>query len=239
MNNIENILRTTSHRPFPLHSGQWKYYQEWHDVLFAHWKVPVKQIEELLPSGLKPDLFRGEAWISMTAFTIKGLRYYLFPSFPALSDFLEIDMRTYVIRNGKPGIYFLSLESHKKGSTLMARMSTGLNYINSVIRHEPDYYESENPQKKFYLRVRYKPGEFITDKTDLDKWLIERYSLFHELSGNIFCNDIHHYAWPLKKVEIDTLYLRYRYGNIIIDRKADLYHYSPGVNVLTWGKTAC
>lgn len=236
MSTIKDILENTAHRPFPLPEGSWKYYQDWHDVIFAHWKVPLNQLRKIVPAGLETDLLDGEAWVSLSAFTVKNLRPYLFPSFPPLSDFQEINLMTYVKKNNKPGIYFLSLEAHKKGSTVMARTATGLNYYYSNIIHQADYYESENPGHKFYLKVRYVPGQDITEKSRLDTWLIERYSLFHELPGGIYSNDIHHTQWPLKKVEIETFNLRYRFGDLLIDRKADLYHYSPGVQVLTWKK---
>jgi uncharacterized protein YqjF (DUF2071 family) len=102
---IQRILKLNDHRPYPMPRRPWKYYQEWHDVLFAHWKVPLKPLRELVPQGLDIDLFEGEAWVSLVAFEVKKLRPHFIPSFPPISDFLEINMRTYVTRHGKSGIY--------------------------------------------------------------------------------------------------------------------------------------
>src|SRR4051794_8028305 len=108
MSSIHHILQQTSHRPFPMPETPWKYYQEWHQVLFAHWKVPAELLSPLLPPGLTLQLYEGEAWVSLVAFTVKKLRPRIFPPFPPLSNFHEVNMRTYVLRKGKPGIYFLS-----------------------------------------------------------------------------------------------------------------------------------
>ena len=42
------------------------------------------------------------------------------------------------------------------------------------------------------MHVEFKVGNIISAKSDLDKWLTERYCLFLEENGNIFRYDIHH-----------------------------------------------
>src|SRR3954451_23064859 len=98
----------------------------------------------LLPAGLTLDLFDGEAWVSLVAFTIKRLRPHFLPSFPPLSNFHEVNMRTYVLRNAKPGIYFLSIEAQKPGSALMAKLVTGLPYVHSKIKRTERSYTAKN-----------------------------------------------------------------------------------------------
>jgi len=236
MKNIRNILRETSNRPFPIPEKNWKYYQEWHNVIFAHWKVNENSLKKLVPAGLNLELFNGEAWISLVAFTLKKLRLHYLPSFPDFSHFHEINMRTYVVRNNKPGIYFLSLEAQKTFSALLARLMIGLNYYKSDISHRPDFHEAENRKHLFYLKSRYNKGTDISAKTDLDRWLTDRFTLYHELSGEIFSRDIHHRDWPLKTLNIETFEINYRFMELLISKGADLYHYSDGVQVPTWGK---
>jgi uncharacterized protein YqjF (DUF2071 family) len=236
VSSIENILQETSHRPFPMPETPWKYYQEWHKVLFAHWKVAAPSLIPLIPAGLTLDLFNGEAWVSLVAFTIKRLRPRFLPPFPPLSNFHEINMRTYVIRNGKPGIYFLSIEAQKFGSALMVKLVTGLPYVHSKINRAEGYYTSKNKKLNFHLHAEYKPEHSTSDKSVLDRWLTDRFCLFHELSNNIYSHDIHHQDWPLEMVDIRTLDLQYQFKEIVINRRADLYHYADGVQVPTWGK---
>jgi uncharacterized protein YqjF (DUF2071 family) len=57
MKDYNNILEDTGNRYYPLPDKPWKYYQEWHDVLFMHWPVPVDIVQELLTNGLTVDIF--------------------------------------------------------------------------------------------------------------------------------------------------------------------------------------
>src|SRR4051812_13360722 len=122
MSSIAKILQAKSHRQWAVPRRSWKYYQEWHDVFFLHWPVPVKMLAPLLPAGLQLDLFNGEAWISVVGFTVKNMHPRFLPSFPPLSDFHEINVRTYVTVDNRPGIYFLSIEAQKLLVMLMARI---------------------------------------------------------------------------------------------------------------------
>jgi len=236
MSLIQRILQLNAHRPYPMPQRPWKYYQEWHDVLFAHWQVPIKPLRELVPEGIDIDLFGEEAWVSMVAFDLKKLRPHFLPSFSPISDFIEINMRTYVLRNGKPGIYFFSLEAEKTVSALLGKLGIGLPYMKSKISHPGGIYDSFNPTRNFHLKVKYTPGEEIQNKSLLDKWLTERYCLFLERSGKIVGNDIHHFEWPLQKVEIEKIAIHYQFNNLVINSPASLYHYSTGVLVPTWGQ---
>lgn len=226
----------TAHRPFPMPERPWKYYQEWHDVLFGHWRVPVETLQELIPQGIELDLYEGEAWVSMVAFEVRKLRPHFFPPFPPISDFIEINMRTYVKRNEKPGIYFFSLEAQKAASACLGRVATGLPYMKTKATHPQGIYDSFNAKQGFHMQVKYTPGESVQNKTELDKWLTERYCLFLERNGKIVGNDVHHFEWPLQSVEVEQLKLHYQYKNLIIDNKAERYHYSKGVFVPTWGQ---
>jgi len=236
VSNIQHILQETSHRPFPMPATTWKYYQEWHHVLFAHWKVDAETLTPLIPNGLTLDLFDKEAWVSLVAFTIKHLRPRFLPPFPPLSNFHEINMRTYVLRKGKRGIYFLSIGAQKSGSALMAKLVTGLPYVHSNITGSEGYYASENKKLNFHLRTTYEPQHNTFIRSALDRWLTDRFCLFHELSNKIFSHDIHHQDWPLQTVDIKMLDVHYQFREVLIAGKADLYHYANGVQVATWGK---
>ncbi|MGE5395411.1 MAG: YqjF family protein [Candidatus Saccharibacteria bacterium] len=236
MSHISRILKMKAHRPFSLPQRPWKYYQEWHEVLFVHWRVPLAPLRELIPREMDIDLFEGQAWVSLVAFDLRKLRPHFIPPFPPMSNFVEINMRTYVIRNGKPGIYFFSLEAQKAVSAWMGRLGIGLPYMKSIICHEDGYFKSVNKKHGFNLWVRYELGEEIKNKSALDKWLTERYCLFWERHGKIMGNDIHHFEWPLQKVEISGMDLHFRFKNLVIERHAPLYNYSKGVYVPTWGQ---
>jgi uncharacterized protein YqjF (DUF2071 family) len=145
-------------------------------------------------------------------------------------------MRTYVLRNGKPGIYFLSIEAQKLGSALMAKLITGLPYVHSKINCAEGDFASENKELNYHFHAEYKTEHNILVKSLLDRWITDRFCLFHKLSNNIYSHDIHHQDWPLNPVDIKTLDIKYQFKEVVINRRADLYHYADGVQVPTWGK---
>ena len=49
----QEILKNTTHRPFPVPHGPWMMKQVWEDLLFAHWPVEEAELLPYIPSGLK------------------------------------------------------------------------------------------------------------------------------------------------------------------------------------------
>src|SRR5436190_2218096 len=121
MTKISDLLKITSHRPYQLPDGRWKYYHEWNQVLFLHWPVPVDEIRKLVPKDLVVDTFQRKAYISLVPFSMKNIRPRLLPSFPLISDFHEVNIRTYVSKNDRHGVFFLKIEGEKLLSVLLAR----------------------------------------------------------------------------------------------------------------------
>lgn len=100
--------------------------------MFLHWPVPATQIASLLPAPLTPDLLEGSAWVSVVAFTMEQIRPRHLPAFKPVSQFHELNVRTYVRHEGKAGVYFLSIEAQKAISAYLSRsIISGLPYIRS------------------------------------------------------------------------------------------------------------
>lgn len=93
---IQEILNVTGHRPWTIPTKQWKYYQEWNDVVFLHWQVDLKELQKIVPGDLEIDLYEGKPWVSLVAFTMEKIRPRNLPPFSLISDFDEINIRTYV-----------------------------------------------------------------------------------------------------------------------------------------------
>ena len=86
--------------------------QTWHDLLFAHWPVDPNDLVDVMPPELPVDLWEGAAWIGVTPFLASGTRPRWALPMPLLSSFPEVNVRTYVELEGKPGIYFFSLDTN-------------------------------------------------------------------------------------------------------------------------------
>ncbi|MDY3319367.1 DUF2071 domain-containing protein [Riemerella anatipestifer] len=235
MNTIKEILKEISHRPFEIPKGNWVYYQEWNKALFLHWIVPFELLREYVPNHLDLDTFKGNCYISLVAFTMEKIRPRFLPSIKCISDFDEVNLRTYVYNGNKRGVYFLNIEARKSVSSFIAKVISGLPYEKSTINRTDGLYSSINSNKGFRLHAEYEIEETISDKTELDKWLTERYCLYLDKENIIYRYDIHHKEWEIKKVAINSLNVNYKIGEIdLSNRQPNLTHYSEGIKVIAW-----
>ncbi len=235
MTEIDNILSSIAHRPFALPIGQWKYYQEWNNALFFHWTIPFDILRKCVPENFTIDTFGGNCYVSLVAFTMQKIRPKYLPSISLISDFNEINLRTYIDNDHKKGVYFLNIEAAKLFSTFIAKSLSGLPYEKSNIKRTDKSYSSENIQNGFYLSTEFEIKQELEHKTELDKWLTERYCLFLDKDKKFYRYDIHHKEWEIKNVDIKQLKLSYQIGEInLSDRQPDLIHYSNGVKVIAW-----
>lgn len=235
MPDINNLLNNTKHRPWKIPGSNWVYYQEWNNALFLHWKVPFDELRKLVPGELKLDDYNGEYYISLVAFTMQKIHpRYLHP-IQTISDFYEINVRTYVNNDGKPGVYFLSIEAEKKLSVIIAKVLSGLPYERAFMKRFGSAYASENHEKNFFFSAKFQTGKINDQKSELDKWLTERYRLYLKKDNGFYYYDIHHLEWEIRFAELDHLKLRYNFGQLDLSSQTpDYVHYSPGVRVLSW-----
>lgn len=233
---IPELLSSTDHRPWGIPAGDWTYYQEWNNAVFLHWEVDLHDLQRLVPPGLEIDLFYGKPWVSVVAFDMERLRPRYLPSLPAISDFHEINVRTYVRMSGKTGVTFLSIEAGKAFSCKIAKLLSGLPYRYSKMVRDGASIISENAQIGERMSITCDVGPELREKTDLDKWLTERYALFQHHGDAINQFEIHHLEWPLHRLSLDDIRIDYPRFKSMIRSVPLLAHYSPGVQVLAWGK---
>jgi hypothetical protein len=240
MKEIDDILKHISHRGWKLPNGKWSYYQEWNNALFLHWRIDISELQKLTPSNLVIDKFEGESWISIVAFTMEKIRPRYLPAISVISNFDEINVRTYLTHENKPGVFFLNIEAQKLTSTFIAKLLSGLPYEKSEIERgeigNTKYFKSCNKNKNFKLDVKFVVGQELTNKSTLDKWLTERYCLYLKSKNETYRYEIQHKPWKLFQAETIALTTNYTFGNITLNRKPDLIHYSKGVKVLAWDK---
>lgn len=237
------ILEERAHRPFPLPAGPWVMTQGWYDLLFAHWSVGPETLRRLVPDTLELDLHGGQAWVGLTPFhlrdvTLRGIQPP--PGIP--SAFLEMNLRTYVVHDGVPGIFFFSLDAESRAAVLGARALYRLPYFHAemALTREGDtrVYSSRRRDGEAEARVRYQPtsGELAREDDSLARWLAERYCLYAPLeSGRLLRAHIHHPPWALHKAdaEILTNTVGAAAGLALAAAPAHLM-YAPAQHVLVW-----
>jgi uncharacterized protein len=164
----------TDYRPYPAPTARPVMYQRWHDLLFMHWPVPVKALRSQLPDALELDTFDGHAWLAVVPFRMSEVYPRgLFPV-PWLSTFPELNVRTYVIKDGKPGVWFFSLDAANPIAVSIARNWFKLPYFNARMHSENKRVVAKDEAKQgvYYSSQRTHknaPGcEFVADYFPVD-----------------------------------------------------------------------
>ena len=234
MTTINDILAMASHRPYAMPQGKWAYYQEWNRAVFLHWQIPEAVLRPLVPERLSIDTYAGQAYVSLVAFTMEQIRPRNLPAVGLISCFDEINLRTYIGNDDKKGVYFLNIEGGKLLSCMVARGLSGLPYEKSDIIRSPGRYRSRNSAKNFRLDLSYATRGDIIRKTELDRWLTERYCLYLDKGRKLYRYEIHHAEWALKDAELRNIDVDYRLGGLQLTGSPDMTHYSDGVKVMAW-----
>ena len=203
-----------NHRPWPLPERPWTMTQIWHELLFAHWPLPPERLRPLVPAVLPLDTFDGQAWIGVVPFGLRGARPRFIPPFPWLSAFPELNVRAYVTLDGKPGVYFFSLDAANALAVATARLWFKLPYFNARMtlsrRDGAIHYRSRRVHpgsRPATFQGVYRPtGDvFHAARGSLDDWLTSRYCLYTvDDRRRVHRLEIDHPLWPLQPAELHT-----------------------------------
>lgn len=237
--------RADTNRPWPPPKHPWLMRMQWYSVLFAHWPVEARLLEPYLLPGLELDLWEDQAWLSIVPFGMKGVSLRGFPSVPSLSSFLECNVRTYVVADGKPGALFLSIEANSKLAVRAARWGAGLPYCDADMRLKQMrdgtvFYQStrthaDQPSGEFIALYRPEGEVFYAEPGSFDYWLCERYCLYTYHFNKTLRGEINHPNWPLQKTtcEIKVNTLTHGFGFSLDEQPAHM-HFSPHIHAHAW-----
>ena len=189
-------------------------YQTWGKLLFLHWPVAEHAIRRLVPEPLELDNFEGKTWVSLSPFTMCGIRPLFFPALPLLSQSHELNVRTYVHVKGVPGIWFFSLDAANPLAVWGARATFHLPYFRARMRLEQDgqtiQFRSRRkrpsaPRAEF--EASWKLGSALprAQPGSLDFFLVERYCLYSARRGRLYRARIYHAPWPLRQATLCQL----------------------------------
>jgi uncharacterized protein YqjF (DUF2071 family) len=165
----------------------------WDRLLFLHWRYPAAALQERLPPGLTIDTFDGDAWLGVVPFFMRNIRIRGVPPIPTASNFLELNLRTYVHDDdGVPGVWFLSLDADSLLTVLGARRWFHLPYHSARMQAAVDRRGTVDFRSRrsgaprdlesrfLYSRVS---NERVAAPGSLEFFLVERYVLFAAGSG--------------------------------------------------------
>ncbi len=176
-------------------------YQRWSELLFLHWQVDPAELRALLPPRLELDTWGGQALVGLVPFTMSRIRPRWAPAVPWLSAFHETNLRTYVLLDGEPGVWFFSLEAARLPGVLIGRALWGLGYRWARMRLEID------GARRRYRSARRWPGPtpaLVDIEGELEAapapaapgtlahFLVERYVLYTQARGRLWRGRVHH-----------------------------------------------
>jgi uncharacterized protein len=232
-----STLEQTEHRPWPLPKRAWVMGQTWDHLLFIHYRVDVETLRANVPDGLEVQEHSGSGWLGVTPFVVTGLRARGLLPLPFVSSFRELNVRTYVTRDEKPGIWFFSLDASSHVAVEAARRLYRLPYFRADISvqrrgREIVYDCSRDEGKAFSAVYRGDGAVFNAGHGSLEEFLTERYCLYAEDKGQLYRAEIHHRPWPLQpaqaRVDLNTM------PPFKVSDDDPVLHYSARQDVVIW-----
>ena len=226
-------------------------FQRWRTLCFLHWPVAIDAVRAVLPPGLSVDSYEGRAWVGVVPFTMRDVVPFWAPSVPGVSNFHELNVRTYVHFEGKnPGVFFLSLDAASSVAVLAARAGWSLPYFRARMSLAVEgpaapadptgalvRYSSRRlwpGPKPAELELVYRVGAPVgtAPPGTFEHFLAERYILYAMRGGRLQIGRVHHRPYPLQRAEVLELdQSMVRAAGLPEPEGAPHALFSPGVDV--------
>lgn len=224
-----------------LRKGIWVMTQTWNDLLFMHLPVPADILREQIPQGLELDTYNGKAWISIVPFAITDMRLHFTPRLPYFHFLLELNVRTYVKRNGEAGVYFFSLDANQWLTVLGGRIfHAPYHYAGIHMKKERNWINFISKRKgksSIGFTGKYRPvtGEYKPSASSLAYWLVERYIFWSERNSSLYKGDIYHEPWKLQEAEVILSKQNMLPDFLGIEEAGNpVFHYAAKKKVYSW-----
>lgn len=193
-----------------------------------------------MPSAIGIQEFEGTTWIGLVPFRMTGVMRRPWPDLPWVSAFPELNVRLYVERDGKPGVWFLSLDASNPLAVWAARRFYHLPYYRAAMSvvNQPDRIQYTSRRRDAELITSYRPTSDVYRATPgtLEHWLTERYCLYAQApDGAIWRTDVHHHPWPLQSAEAEiSANTMFGFHQLQVDGAPPLLHFARSLDVVVW-----
>jgi uncharacterized protein len=197
-------------------SGRPAGFQRWRHLLFLHWEVDAGALARVLPQGLDVDTFEGKAYVGVVPFTMLDVAPRWAPSVPGISNFHELNVRTYVHLGGRdPAVWFFSLEAASSVAVLAARAGWHLPYHRASMELDVQGTEVRYASRRLWpgpkpaeLRCRYRIGDPLPASAPgtFQHFVAERYLLVAQRGdGSLSIGQVHHHPYVLREAHVEEL----------------------------------
>jgi uncharacterized protein YqjF (DUF2071 family) len=178
---------------------------------------------------------------------MEASRVRFMPALRGLSNFPELNVRTYVRAGKRYGVWFFSLDAANPVAVRGARTLFNLPYFDASMSVESRGKRVAYRSRRTHRAGR--PAEFVAEygptgpayraeRGTLDYFLIERYCLFNQdRAGNLGFIDVHHLPWSLQPaaVSIERNTMTQPIG-ITLPEQPPLVHFGGGLDVVAWNR---
>ena len=213
------------------------FHQQWRDVCFVHWPVPAERVDELLPDGLRADIYEGSAWVTITPFAVCREHPAGLPPLPVASNYGEVNLRTYVVGpKDRDGIWFFSLDVSNPLSALAARAALRVPYHLSHVAVTRDggtvsYRGHRRATRATMFDIEVTPAEPMARPTARDTWLTGRWRAWTAIAGRLLYVPVTHEPWPLHSARVERCTQTLTDAARVPGPTTEcLVHYAPGVD---------
>ena len=185
--------------------------QQWQELAYVHWRFDPSVVQALLPKGLEVDTFDGSAWVGLIPFSMRNISFPGTPAIPYLGSFPEVNVRTYVKKDGIPGVWFFSLDVSRFLPALVARASYFLPYCWGSASHVVNSDSLVTTVKRRWpsrasTRIQISIGERIESPDELAVFLSARWGLYSKGFGSkIRYAPVDHETWILHAATLESL----------------------------------
>jgi uncharacterized protein len=228
------VRRHTADPPEPVRVPVMRH--RWGAISFLHWPYPAAEIQRRLPKGLDVEPWDGQAWVGLVPFemTVRP------PAGPGAVRFPETNVRTYVVGpDGRPGVYFFSLDAGSASAVATARASWRLPYFlaRMSVERSPDAVRYRSSRRRpgpagagHDLTVV--PGADLTDPDEFVHYLTARFTLWNRVAGRVMRTQADHPPWRLRRGQVRDLHQDLLAAADLPSPVGEpLLHFSDGVDV--------
>ncbi|RRJ33863.1 DUF2071 domain-containing protein [Halocatena pleomorpha] len=225
----------------------------WRRVVFINWPVEAELLASHLPGPFAVHTYDGTGWLTIVPFVNAETRPLGVPRRLGV-DLPELNLRTYVVHDSDPGVYFFSLDAPSVLAVLGARFTHCLPYYyaqmsvdngTNGIRFRSRRRHPGSRPASYDATYRPTGSSFTAGPDSLSGFLTDRHRLYTQSqNGDIRYTDIEHESWTLYDARVETTENALFQANGFDHPDTEpVCYYSPSIEVTTtpskhWERTA-
>jgi uncharacterized protein YqjF (DUF2071 family) len=208
----------------------WK--QTWKNLLFQHFEIEdINILQKYLPKNCTFDSFEGKYYLGLVSMKMTNVKHKATGSITWFKHYNELNVRTYIIHDNRPGVLFLSLDVDSLVSIFGARVFYGLPYRASKYENQENQVTSfRNSKIQFQMQYKITSESKVYDKETFAFWATQRYFFANKYLGVSFKGEISHKPWELCTASVensnisvlDTYHLKTQHPDILFCKHIDV-----------------